>query len=118
MDGAASTGSDLLHADRLRTCALSANPVDRRVGGGVYLRGVLSNGSGTAAADSVQVGNRAVGCLRPASRRQRIRRSQPMGNAEKCGLHPPLFPERVEVSAVAVVSAVDAGRGYSRASLV
>src|SRR5262245_33327800 len=118
MDGAASTGSDLLHADRLRTCALSAHPVDRRVGGRVYLRSALSIGSGTAAADSVQVGNRAVGYLRPASKRQRIRRSQPMGNAEKCGLHGPLFPERIEVSTIAVVSAVDAGRDYSRASLV
>src|SRR5215813_884675 len=118
MDGVASTGSDLLHPDRLWTCALSARPVDRRLGGGVYLRGALSIGSGAAAADSVQVGNRAVGYLRPASKRQRIRRSQPMGNAEKCGLHRPLFSERIEVSAVAVVSAVDAGRGYSLASLV
>src|SRR5262245_66668865 len=41
-----------------------------------------------------------------------------MGNAEKCGLHRPLFPERIEVSTIAVVSAVDAGRGYSRAPLV
>src|SRR5215510_4095373 len=118
MDGAASTGSDLLHADRLRTCALSTHPVDRRVGGGVYRRSALSIGSGTAAADFVKVGNRAVGYLRPASRRQRIRRSQPMGNEEKCGLHSPLFPERIEVSAIAVISAVDLGRGYFRASLV
>ena len=111
----APAGASDARAGRRFRRALSADPVDRRDGGGLCARAGLHARRRRARAHAVYARRRAHGRIHPAARHQPLRRSRALGRAERPAGERAVVPQLREISALAALSDDDAGAGADAA---